>query len=71
MGYCGLKTGHTPFAGGCLVTHFKNYDYTVYVHFDLVLIVLGSYDNESRFEDTEKLLNWAIENIRKNERLLF
>ena len=52
-GYSGLKTGTTDAAGSCLVSVGQHGDD------ELVVVVLGSASNESRYTDTRNLFRWA------------
>ncbi|RLC35496.1 hypothetical protein DRH14_00865 [Candidatus Shapirobacteria bacterium] len=54
----GLKTGWTPEAGGCFIALFN-----INGH-ELISVVAQSDD---RFGDTEKILNWAKENVSWEE----
>lgn len=54
LGVKGVKTGWTKEAGGCLIA---------YVEKDgrrLVVVVLKSEDEDTRFEDAKALINWAF-----------
>ncbi|MFH1657277.1 MAG: serine hydrolase [bacterium] len=48
----GGKTGYTEGAGGCILTVLKEDD--AYI----VNVILGSADQETRFSEMEKLINW-------------
>lgn len=50
----GLKTGWTPEAGGCFVSLIEVNNK------QLIGVILNS---EYRFEDTQKIVNWIIENV--------
>ncbi len=52
-GYSGLKTGTTDAAGACLVSVGKHSGD------ELIVVVLGSASNESRYTDTRNLFRWA------------
>lgn len=51
---CGIKTGITGKAGGCLATMFTIDHLT-----QGIIIVLGCSSTEARFKDTLRVLNWA------------
>lgn len=53
----GGKTGFTNSAGYCFVGGFENKDGK-----KLISVVLGGKDNNSRFQNTEKLIAWAYQN---------
>lgn len=53
---CGIKTGITPKAGGCLATYFK-YDEGNYGF----IIVLGSNSTQARFKDTQTILDFIAD----------
>ena len=52
-GYSGLKTGTTDAAGACLVSVGRHSGD------ELIVVVLGSASNESRYTDTRNLFRWA------------
>jgi D-alanyl-D-alanine carboxypeptidase (penicillin-binding protein 5/6) len=52
-GYSGLKTGTTDAAGSCLISVGKHRDE------ELIVVVLGSSSNESRYVDTRNLFRWG------------
>jgi serine-type D-Ala-D-Ala carboxypeptidase (penicillin-binding protein 5/6) len=52
-GYSGLKTGTTDAAGACLVSVGRHSGE------ELIVVVLGSSSNESRYTDTRNLFRWA------------
>lgn len=52
-GYAGVKTGTTDAAGACLVSFGRHGDD------ELIVVVLGSSSNESRYVDTRNLFRWA------------
>lgn len=51
----GGKTGYTEEAGYCLMTKAKNSNGD-----EVIAVVLGENDSESRFAETEALLRWAL-----------
>ena len=52
-GYSGVKTGTTDAAGACLVSVGTHQDQ------ELIVVVLGSSSNQSRYVDTRNLFRWA------------
>lgn len=54
-GMCGVKTGFTQLAGGCIAAACNRGDR------DLYAIVLGSEDEETRFVDVQNLYDWFYE----------
>lgn len=69
-GYLGIKTGITNTAGGCLCSAYQNKGINV------VTVVFGSRDHNTRFSDTEAIHNWValnhknITQLPPEERLL-
>ena len=57
----GVKTGTTLQAGNCLVSYIKKND------FDLISVVLGSETDETKFSETNKLINYFFDNYTYNE----
>lgn len=55
----GGKTGYTEEAGFCLVIEAKNKDGQ-----KIIAVVLGSEDNDARFEEIDKLVRWTFEHYR-------
>lgn len=55
-GYKGIKTGVTKRAGGCLSTNYSTKG------LNLVTIVLGCKDTESRFIDSDAINSWVVQN---------
>jgi len=64
LNYNGLKTGTTRTAGACLVSNYET-DWL-----NLIIIVLNSNSDSTRWEDTEKLKNWAIDRLNSVEEYL-
>lgn len=55
----GGKTGYTEEAGGCFAGKF-----TDRAGHEIISVVLGSPDKESRFEETKNLVEWVYKNYR-------
>lgn len=53
----GGKTGHTNSAGYCFVGQFVNED-----GHEIISVVLGGLDINSRFAETKKLISWTYDN---------
>lgn len=58
-GTVGIKTGYTEDAKGCLSYLYENPQ----TEDQILIILLGSDNQQTRFEDTQKLLNWAKQQI--------
>ena len=54
----GIKTGWTRAAGGCLTASAKRGD------IELIAVVMHSPDQDTRFDDAKKLLNYGFERVR-------
>ena len=52
-GYSGIKTGTTDAAGACLISA------GMHQNEELIVVVLGSSSNQSRYTDTRNLFRWA------------
>ena len=57
QGCTGIKTGYTWAAGGCLAASAKRGD------IELIAVVMHSADNDTRFTDAAKLLDYGFENV--------
>ncbi|EAR97583.1 D-alanyl-D-alanine carboxypeptidase family protein (macronuclear) [Tetrahymena thermophila SB210] len=55
--FIGIKTGNTPNAGPCLATHYQKNG------IDIQVIVLKCKDSEKRWVDSQKLAEWAYQQI--------
>lgn len=55
--FVAAKTGYTDAAGGAMVSRLRGHD-----NRELVIIVLGSQNQQSRFNDTKALAEWAFAN---------
>lgn len=55
-GACGIKTGFTDLAGGCFAGACNRGEA------DLYAVVLGSEDEDTRFDDTRALWDWVYNN---------
>jgi D-alanyl-D-alanine carboxypeptidase (penicillin-binding protein 5/6) len=53
----GGKTGYTSTAGSCFVGQFTNEGGK-----EIISVVLGGADINSRFEETKRLVNWTYDN---------
>ena len=58
-GYSGIKTGTTPPAGSCLVSHGTRGKES------LIVVVLGSSSTDARYTDTRNLYRWAWQQLAK------
>ena len=57
-GMTGIKTGWTRAAGGCLAASaMRN-------NTELIAIIMHSTDNQTRFDDAEKLLNYGFDTVK-------
>jgi len=59
-GFNGIKTGNTPNAGPCFAASFERNGLS------LVIVVLKTKSDDSRFGDTEKLLKWILKSRNEN-----
>ena len=64
MNYNGLKTGTTRTAGAWLVSNYET-DWL-----NLIVIILNANSDASRWEDTDKLKDWAIDRLNSVEEYL-
>ena len=64
VNYNGLKTGTTKAAGAWLVTNYET-DWL-----NLIFIILSSNSDANRWEDTDKLKDWAIDRLNSVEEYL-
>lgn len=64
MNYNGLKTGTTKTAGAWLVSNYET-DWL-----NLIIIVFNSSSDSNRWEDTDKLKDWAIGRLNSVEEYL-
>ena len=48
-----------------MVTHYKEFNMKLYEDLDLVLVLLGSRNAETRFSESIALIEWAIELLQK------
>ena len=61
-----MKTGITDAAGTCLCSSFSLIDKDRGINKNFVLVLLNSKSMDIRWEESEKLINWAISNPPKN-----
>ena len=64
INYNGLKTGTTKTAGACLVSNYET------ECLNLIIIVFNWNNDTSRWEDTDKLKDWAIDRLNSVEEYL-
>ena len=57
----GIKTGWTRAAGGCLAASAKR------GNVELIAVIMNSADQDTRFDDATKLLNYGFEHVRMVE----
>ncbi|EGR30078.1 hypothetical protein IMG5_142710 [Ichthyophthirius multifiliis] len=59
-GFKGVKTGITNIAGACLSSWYVDFldEFNKNEQANLIIVVLGSLNQDSRFEDTVKLADW-------------
>lgn len=62
--YRGVKTGTTDQAGESLVVRYIDDNEAMPKKIDLLLVILGS---ENRYQDAQKLIKWALEEIQTNQ----
>ncbi len=62
-GWSGIKTGITDSAGPCLASAVKYRDNEKGISKFFIVVVLNCKSLEHRWEDCEKIVNWALKNV--------
>lgn len=58
--YFGVKTGITNSAGSCLSSLYCDYIKEINQDVNIIIVVLGSFKADGRFDDTESIVEWYI-----------